>query len=160
MGKFNEIPLIRFQYRIDQMVDILDDHTTELALTKTATDTAKELGFELVDFSVFPDRDAMPPRYTYLMEVANLPEGLTVEMMRSKLNEKLCGYNPDLKAYVDKGVCAPVELHIVQDETYMLYRDLMVMKGRSSAQIKPVRIIINEFQRKFFFGLIDKELEK
>jgi hypothetical protein len=160
MGKYNELPLIRFQYRIDQMVDILDDHTTELALTKTATDTATELGFELVDFSIFPDRDAMPPRYTYLMEIGNLPDGLTVEMIRSRLNEKLCGYNPDLKAYIDKGLCAPVELHIVQDETYMLYCDLMVMKGRNSAQIKPVRIIINEFQRKFFFGLIDTELEK
>jgi hypothetical protein len=159
MGKYNELPLIRFQYRIDQMVDILDDHTTELALTKTATDTAKELSFELVDFSVFPDRDAMPPRYTYLMEVGNIPDGLTVETIRKKLNEKLCGYNPDLKSYIDKGLCAPVELHIEQDETYMLYRDLMVMKGRSSAQIKPVRIIINEFQRKFFFGLIDKEAE-
>jgi hypothetical protein len=141
------------------MVDLLDDHTSELALTRTATDTARELGFELVDFSVFPDRDAMPPRYTYLMEVGNIPDGITVEMIRNKLNEKLGVYNPDLKSLIDSGVCAPVEFHIEQDETYMLYRDLMVMKGRSSAQIKPVRIIINEFQRRFFFGLIDKEVE-
>ncbi len=159
MGKYNELPLIRFQYRIDQMVDILDDHTSEVAITKAAVDTAAELGFELVDFSVFADRDANPPHYTYLMEIAKPSEGLTREQIEAHVNAKLCTFNPDLKGLICKGMCAPTELHIEQDESYMLYRDLMAMKGRNSAQLKPVRIIVNELQRRFFFGLIEKEWE-
>ncbi len=159
MGKYNELPLIRFQYRIDQMLDIMDDHTSEMAITKAATDTASELGFELVDFSVFADRDAMPPCYVYLMEIGDHPQELTLEKIRKHVDTKLCTFNPDLKGLIDKDLCAPTVLHVVQDETYMLYRDLMAMKGRNSAQLKPVRIIINEFQRRFFFGLIEKEWE-
>ncbi len=159
MGKYNELPLIRFQYRIDQMLDIMDDHTSEMAITKAATDTASELGFELVDFSVYADRDAMPPRYVYLMEIGDHPQELTLEKIRKHVDAKLCTFNPDLKSLIDKNICAPTDLHIVQDETYMLYRDLMAMKGRNSAQLKPVRIISNELQRRFFFGLIEKEWE-
>ena len=42
----------------------------------------------------------------------------------------------------------------------MLYRDLMIMKGRNPAQIKPVQFIQNELHRRFLFGLIDRELEE
>ena len=39
MDKYNELPLICFQYRIDQVAEIIDDHTTEQSFTKAATDT-------------------------------------------------------------------------------------------------------------------------
>ena len=38
----------------------------------------------------------------------------------------------------------------------LLYRDMMVFKGASLNQLKPVRVIMNERQRKFFFGLIQE----
>ena len=41
----------------------------------------------------------------------------------------------------------------LQPETYLLYRDLLLMKGYSVGQLKPVNVISNEMQRKFFFGL-------
>ena len=52
---------------------------------------------------------------------------------------------------VAKGICAPTKLNILEPETYSLYRDLMIMKGIAPAQLKPVHIIRNELQRKFFF---------
>ncbi|MBE6844441.1 MAG: GH3 auxin-responsive promoter family protein [Ruminococcus sp.] len=159
MGMYNNLPLIRFQYRIDQVVDLIDDHTSEIALTKTATDTAKKLGFELVDFSVFADREAMPPKYIYLIEAVNIPDGIELGAIQKCINENLDKYNPELAAQIAKEMCAPADVHLLQEETYMLYRDLMVMKGRNSAQLKPVRIIINELQRRFFFGLVEKEWE-
>jgi hypothetical protein len=33
---------------------------------------------------------------------------------------------------------------------------MMVMRGASMNQLKPVRVIMNERQRKFFFSLIQK----
>ena len=65
-----------------------------------------------------------------------------------------------LKEYIKKGIGAPTELHILQPETYMLYHDLMVFKGRNPAQVKPIHIIINEFHYRFFSKLIEEEWEK
>ena len=41
----------------------------------------------------------------------------------------------------------------------MLYQDLMVLKGRNPAQIKPVHIITNEFHYRFFSKLIEEKWE-
>ncbi|WP_352398065.1 hypothetical protein [[Clostridium] aminophilum] len=45
------------------------------------------------------------------------------------------------------------EVYFLQPETSLLYRDMMVMRGASMNQLKPVRVIMNERQRKFFFRL-------
>ena len=48
------------------------------------------------------------------------------------------------------------EVYFLQPETSLLYRDMMVFKGASMNQLKPVRVIMNERQRKFFFALIQE----
>ncbi len=60
--------------------------------------------------------------------------------------------------YADKvksGLIKPVKLVFAQPETYVLYKEMMLMKGNSIAQLKPVTVIGNELQRKFFFGLVE-----
>ena len=54
---------------------------------------------------------------------------------------------------VKKGLCAPTEVLFLQPETYLLYRDLMLIRGYSVGQLKPVNVISNYTQQKFFFGL-------
>ncbi|WP_225369494.1 GH3 auxin-responsive promoter family protein [Methanobrevibacter arboriphilus] len=54
-----------------------------------------------------------------------------------------------------KRILGKIELDYLQEETHLLYRDLMIMKGISSAQLKPPRVIVNEVQRKFFFALTE-----
>lgn len=51
-GKHNDTPTIQFLYRIDQTVSIMGEKTTEAALRMAAEGTAKELDFELIDFSM------------------------------------------------------------------------------------------------------------
>ena len=89
-----------------------------------------------------------------------MPEGITREQIRTAVHKNLEKYSPDIKEYIKKGIGAPTELHILQPETYMLYHDLMVFKGRNPAQVKPVHIIINEFHYRFFSKLIEEEWEK
>ena len=159
-GKLNELPLICFQYRIDQVADIIDDHTTEQSFTKVATDTAEELGLDMVDYSVYPDRDAKLPRYIYLLELGKDSAAVTKEEIRRSLHKNLEKYSPDIESYMEKGIGGQTELEILQPETYMFYYDLMVMKGRNPAQLKPVHIINNEFHRRFFFKLIEEDWGK
>lgn len=158
-GKYKGTPTIQFLCRIDQTVSIMGEKTTEVAIRKAAENTADELGFELIDFSMFPDTDATPVRYVYFMELGKMPEGLKAKEIRYVLEQKLAQANPSMGDKVKKGICGYTKLNILEPETYMLYRDLMLAKGVASGQLKPVRVIMNEIQRKFFFGLTEYGVE-
>ena len=158
-GKYNNIPTMQFLYRIDQTVSIMGEKTTEVALRNAAEQTAKDLEFELIDFSMYPDLDAVPVRYLYFMEIGKMPEGLKPKEIRFVLDQNLAKANPSMGEKIKKGICGPTKLNILEPETYNLYRDLMLMKGVASGQLKPVRVISNEIQRKFFFTLTEYGVE-
>ncbi len=158
-GRHKNLPILEFIGRIDQTVSVMGEKTTEVALRTAAEDTAKQLGFEMIDFSVYPDVGNVPPRYIYFMEVEDLPEGMKAKEIRFVLEKNLAKANPSMGDKVSKGICAPTKLNILEPETYSLYRDLMVMKGTASAQLKPVRVIRNELQRKFFFSQTEYGVE-
>lgn len=131
-GKHNDTPTIQFLYRIDQNVSIMGEKTTEAALRAAAEDTAKELGFEMIDFSMYPDLEASPVRYLYFMEVGKMPEGLKPKEIRYVLEKNLAKANPSMGDKVKKGICGAAKLNFLEPETYMLYRDLMLTKGVAS----------------------------
>lgn len=158
-GKYKNTPVMQFLYRIDQTVSIMGEKTTEVALRSAADQTSKELGFELIDFSLYPDQEASPVRYTYFMEIGRCPEGLKPKEIRFALEKNLAKANPSMGDKVKRGICGPTKLNILEPETYMLYRDLMLMRGVASGQLKPVTVIANEIQRKFFFGLTEYGIE-
>lgn len=158
-GKYNETPTIEFLFRIDQNVSIMGEKTTEVALRAAAENTAKELGFDLIDFSMYPDLDASPVRYQYFMEIDNLPSDVRPKEIRYVLEQNLAAANPSMGDKVKRGICGATKLNILEPDTYMLYRDLMLSKGVASGQLKPVRVISNEMQRKFFFGLSEYSVE-
>ena len=158
-GKFKNLPIMEFIGRIDQTVSVMGEKTTEVALRTAAEDTAKQLGFEMTDFTVYADVNNVPPRYIYFMEIEKMPEGMKAKEIRFALEKNLAKANPSMGDKVSKGICAPTKLNILEPETYSLYRDLMVMKGTASAQLKPVRVIRNELQRKFFFSQTEYGVE-
>ena len=158
-GKYKKLPIMEFIGRIDQTVSVMGEKTTEVALRTAAEDTARQLGFEMIDFTVYPDVNNVPPRYIYFMEVEDLPEGMKAKEIRFVLEKNLAKANPSMGDKVAKGICAPTKLNILEPETYSLYRDLMVMKGTASAQLKPVHVIRNELQRKFFFSQTEYGVE-
>lgn len=159
-GKYNNTPTIEYQYRADKTVSLMGEKTTEIALRSAAEATAAECGFDLIDCSVYPDIDNT--RYVYLMEIAKIPEALTKEALRDSLEANLAKANPSMGDKVNKGLCKPTEVLFLQPETYLLYRDTLLMKGYSVGQLKPVNVISNEMQRRFFFGLQEdfEELKK
>lgn len=158
-GWHKKLPVMEFLSRIDQTVSVMGEKTTEVALRAAAEQTAEQLGFEMIDFSVYPDVNNVPPRYVYFMEIDKLQEGLKAKEIRFVLEKNLAKANPSMGDKVSTGICAPTKLNILEPETYSLYRDLMVMKGAVATQIKPVRVIHNEMQRKFFFGQTEYGVE-
>ena len=89
-----------------------------------------------------------------------MPEGLKAKEIRYMLEKKLAEVNPSMGDKVKSGKCGATRLNILEPETYMLYRDLMLSKGVASGQLKPPYIITNELQRKFFYGLTEYSVER
>ena len=159
VGKFRNTPTIEFMYRLDQTISIMGEKTTEEALRCAADATAKELGFELIDFSVFADMKASPVRYQYFMEIGANPNNATPKEIRMVLEDQLALANPSMGDKVRAGICGDTRLNFLERETYALYRDLMVRKGTASSQLKPVRVIQNELQRRYFFRMTEYSAE-
>ena len=144
---------MEFQYRIDKTVSLMGEKTTELALRVAAEKTTEECGFMLVDSSVYADSEDV--RYVCIMEIDRVPRELREETILSCLEKNLAEVNPSYGDKVKNGLIKPVRLLFAQPETYVLYKEVMLMRGNSIAQIKPVTVIDNEDQKKFFFTLTE-----
>ena len=159
VSEFENTPTIEYLYRIDQTLNMLGERTTEAALRTAANNTAEALDFELIDFSVYADLKAIPPRYQYFLEVGkNAGEG-SADTIRTKLEEELGKASPAMKHQIDTGGCQHVKVNFLQPETYALWRDLSIYNGASPNQLKPLHIIRTESQRKFFFGMTEYSSE-
>ncbi len=156
MGMYNNTPTIQFLYRVDQTINMMGEKTTELMLRDTVAKVEADLGLTVQDFSVFGDENVTPIHYTLLME-CEFPEGLTRAEVEKALDDDLCKRNPMYGIRIERGLMSGLELKLLQPETYMLYRDVMVAKGTSSAQLKPPRILSKESQRNFFMVLLDED---
>ncbi len=152
-GFHNATPMVEFQYRADNSVSLAGEKTTELALRTSAEKTAEECGFLLVDSSVYPDTENI--RYVYVMEIDRVPQALTEEEVHASLERHLAEANPIYGDMVKSGLIKPVKILFSQPETYVLYKDTMLLKGNAIAQLKPVTVIVNDMQKSFFFKLTE-----
>ncbi len=152
-GFYNKTPKVQFMYRVNRTINLAEEKTTEKALQICVEKTAKEMGIDLADFSVYPNTDVTPNRYDFLIEPMREVTEFDMDALRESIFKNLCEANPVyLDCYDDHWLDKP-EVYFLQPETSILYRDMMVYSGASMNQLKPVRVIMNEKQRKFFFGL-------
>ncbi len=160
VGRMGKMPTIEFLYRLDQTINLCGEKVTEMVLRKVADKVANRMNLDLVDFSVFPNADNVPPRYEYLFEFfhANLAE-LDLNELTRVTNEEIRNASYDYNLMIDDGELDEVTAHVLQNETNQLWLDMRVAHGKTINQIKPVHIIDTEQKRRFFFALIDREIE-
>ena len=156
-GRHNKTPLIQFETREGFAVNIRGEKTSEPAVRSMIEETEKALGIDVTDYSVYADTDAVPPGYVVLLELRRRPKDVTRDDIRRCLKEKLMEANKDIVEDFENGYLDEPRLLLLQPETYLLYRDVMIHRGTAAAQLKPVHVIRNEFQRRFFFGLQEEE---
>ena len=160
VGRMGKMPTIEFLYRLDQTINLCGEKVTEMVLRKVADKVADRMNLDLVDFSVFPNADSVPPRYEYLFEFfhANHAE-LDLKELTRITNEEMRSASYDYDLMIDDGELGEVIAHVLQNETNQLWLDMRVAHGKTINQIKPVHIIDTEQKRRFFFALIDREIE-
>lgn len=158
-GFHKESPKIKFVYRKNQMISIAGEKTNDEAVAWAISELKKAVGCEVLDYSIYADTDVEPGRYVVFAETEKPITDTSHEVCRDLIEEKLGIANPSFGKKIQTNVLGRTELHYVQSETYALYRDLQVKRGVSLNQLKPVRVIDNPVKEKFFFSLIDKEIE-
>ncbi|MBQ7678000.1 MAG: GH3 auxin-responsive promoter family protein [Lachnospiraceae bacterium] len=153
MGFYNKTPKVEFMYRVNRTINLAEEKTTEKALQVTVENAMQEFGIQIYDFSVYPDTSVTPNNYIFLIDPIREHPEVDMDALRECIFKHLIEANPVYyECYEDKWLGKP-EVYFLQPQTSLLYRDMMVMRGASLNQLKPVRVIMNERQRKFFFGL-------
>ena len=153
-GFHNKTPKVQFMYRVNRTVNLAAEKTTEKALQITVEKTCEEMKIPLADFCIYPDPDANPNRYVFLIEPIHEITSFDMKALAECVYKHLKEANPVYAECVEEdGWLAKPEVYFLQPETSILYRDMMVYHGAALSQLKPVRVIANERQRKFFFSL-------
>lgn len=154
-GFYNKTPTIEFCYRSDKSISLIGEKTSEFAIITAAQNTALKCGFNLVGSTVYPDTNNS--RYIFLMEVDSLPKNFDLKKATDVLQNEMREVNPYMDDKIKKGYLSPTILKLLKKGAFNLYKEHLVKKGYAKSQIKPVNVITNEGQRKFFFDLIEKE---
>ena len=105
------------------------------------------------DVTVYADDENV--QYVYIMEIDRVPQELTEDKIYASLEKHLAEVNPSYGDKVKNGLIKPLKILFSLPETYVLYKEMMLMKGNAIAQLKPVTVIGNELQKRFFFRLVD-----
>ncbi|MBS5932127.1 MAG: GH3 auxin-responsive promoter family protein [Clostridiales bacterium] len=163
-GTYLNTPKIQFSHRIDQTVNIFGEKTSELLLRKIVYDMASENGLSIYNFSVYPDTTSAPMRYVFFIEFTDDALNISAEQMQESMEKKLRGANFLYDLFASSGKLAPLEIHILQKNSYINYNQNLLNEGKNISQIKPVRIISSAKIRDFFLDRIvhikEEELTK
>ena len=155
-GYYNETPIIKFIYRRNQLMSLAGEKTTEEAVRWAVEAFSRETRINVNDYSIYADRSVSPARYIMLVEPSKIVPRERIPYCRDILERRLIHANPPYGDMLRKGAIGEMELVFLQQETYRLYRDMMIMKGASANQLKPVRIIDTPMKERFFFELQER----
>ena len=154
-GFYNEAPMVQFVYRKSQMLSIAGEKTNEEAVRWSIEQFMKDTGLVINDYSVYANTDTEPGHYTFYMEPDEVVPKEEVAKYRDAIEYRMMQANPSYGDKIRTGVLSPMELEFVQLESYQLYRDMMITKGTSANQLKPVRVIDTPVKLRFFNRLIE-----
>ncbi len=154
-GFYNEAPLVQFVYRKSQMLSIAGEKTNEEAVRWAIEMFMKDTGLIVNDYSVYANTDTQPGHYTFYMEPDRMVEKEDIPKYRDAIEDRMMQANPSFGDKIRTGVLSPTELIFVQKESYQLYRDMMITKGTSANQLKPVRVIDTPVKLRFFNRVIE-----
>jgi hypothetical protein len=146
-------PVISFQYRLEDCCQIGGINIYEDELESAIVQLEEETGADIRDFCVSAcEEDSL----MLFIEPAPGEENteklnsLSIHSMDKILQESMYDYAGGRAA----GKLSTPQLRILQPETHLLYRDRRMFRDNTAPdQIKPVRVLKTEEQKKFFMAL-------
>ncbi len=131
LGYEGQSPKITFSYRKSQLLDLAGDKITERMMDDAIRLTGEELGVNIIDYCVYPNRDDSPSHYEFLIEPdMPLDPAKCGEYLRI-LEKHLGTINPVYKECIDTNEITYAVLYLQQMQTHALWREMRVLKSGS-----------------------------
>ena len=152
-GYLGQAPVICFSYRRHQVLNITGEKTHEDMIQYAMNSLKKYAGINIVEWSACADYSTSPARYLLFIEAEPEIEHEKKQEIRDLLDEKLAEASEYYAHYRQEKKLGPLELILLQPQTFALYRDVQVWNGASPNQLKPIHVITNPKTEAFFRGL-------
>lgn len=156
IGFYNETPLVVFKYRKKNIVSIAGEKFTEDHLLSAIREFERRTDINIVDFCMYPDRDAEPGRYVIMLEPEKKVPAERYDECRDILAQELARASTSYAHYVEGGNMGIPKLIFLQSQTFQLYREMKMYKtGLTDNQLKTVRVLTTPELIRFFTGLAE-----
>ncbi len=148
IGFYGESPVIKFCYRINQMLNIADEKTNMEQMLKAIAEFSQENGLELSNWCVGEDHSIHPARYKIYLECDAVSDAS--QKMDNCLKRCSIGYSGcrDMNE-----ISAPI-VYFVPSGSFAKYEREFEAGDRETGQIKPLRLLNTEPRQKYFADLM------
>ncbi|MCQ2462964.1 MAG: GH3 auxin-responsive promoter family protein [Clostridia bacterium] len=149
-GFHGESPVVRFMYRLNQVLNIAGEKTTQKMVDHCAIETAKQFGFELAGYSVYADLSTTPGHYVLFIEPKTDVDIAKADEMAKVFDDFLDKANLFISDAKGTGTLGDTEVKILKSGTYEQYRQSLKANGANLNQVKPVRVLNSPEKLAFF----------
>lgn len=155
-GFIGSCPRIEFLYKAGMVLSILSEHVSGGEVEDIMTDTFRDYGVELVDYSAFTEiPESGKGRYVFMAELKDdlLPSD---DVVAEKIWQTLKQKNSMIKLRAERGYFAPPVFHRLRHGAYAAYREMIHRTQKNSNQMKPPHILKDKERIVFFKDWIEK----
>ncbi|WAQ99511.1 GHDC-like protein [Mya arenaria] len=160
VGHHNTCPVIEFQYRQGQFLNVHAEKTSEYAFYKALTGALQKSGVQMVDYcctenvmvdQVTPGKKSSSPCYHVFLE---LEEGSPVNKVA--IDEELKAMSYVYASFRRKGSIGPMQVYVVKPGTFSELRAFMIEKTTGSPnQYKVPRVLKKPEAVKFVLDRVE-----
>lgn len=147
---YNKMPVFKFAYRKDSLINIAGEKTKLCDLTDAAERFGRKCGILTNEFCIYPSEDKIVGKYIFLMEMQENMPHITAEELGKRMDHELRRQSFDYDDCRSRGEIGMAEVHFVKGGAFREYTDLLRNTGVDTGQLKPVRLLNTEEKRRFF----------
>lgn len=152
-GYYYESPTVTFMYRLNQVVNIAGEKTSQQMLDWSVAKMAEEFGINVTGHSIYADLSTSPGHYVLFVEPGEPVSSDKCEAMAKAFDKYLSDSNLFISDAKNTGTLGDTEMHFLRQGTYEEQREALKKRGANLNQIKPLRVI-KEDKKDFFFSHI------
>ena len=160
LGYYNKTPLIAFSRRMNQIVNICAEKTSEQHLDETIKRLSEKYKINISDYAFYLDDSMDPSRYVVLIEPDKQIENPDYKDYSKSFDEILCDVNREYGIYRGRGSIGEPLILFQEVGTHACWREMKIYLGSSSNQVKPVRILDAPKKQNFFLRLVEPGQEQ
>lgn len=151
-GYYYNAPIVKFCYRRKQMVNIAGEKMDIGSILNVIHYYEEYFGIDVNDFCIYPDKDSIPGKYVFLLEVdKDTKMDVSYKKRTEKMDYLLKNMNMDYKDCRELHEIGKPIVHYLKEGTFQRFKETLYMQGKEVGQHKPVRIIDTEEKKDFFF---------